>query len=274
MKTKNSLPENIAAITAKKHFTFEDLVEILRFLRCEQGCPWDRAQTHNSIEINLIEEAYELVDAIRKNDPEKMTEEAGDVLLQSLFHAVIGEENGEFTVADVIDGECKKLITRHTHIFGEERAADEQSALVYWEKNKYTEKRLDSAGERVKDVPECLPALLRAEKVQKRAAKFGFEFACADDIKAKIAEEISEFAAATASGDAEAMAEEGGDLLFSVVNLLRFTGVESENALAKSTAKFIERFINTEKLVKADGKQMETLSPIELDRYYNEAKKH
>lgn len=273
MELRRDLPENIKQIVNKEHFTFDDLTEIIRFLRSPQGCPWDREQTHESIEICLIEEAYELIDAIRKKSSEKMTEEAGDVILQSVFHAVMGEEEGSFTMQEVIDAECLKMITRHTHIFGEERVRDSAGALRAWEKNKYKEKHLESAGDRVKDVPECLPALLRAEKVQKRAAKFNFEFENREQVFGKLKEETEEFAEALRAGDEARIAEEGGDLLFAAVNLLRFSGVESERALAASTEKFISRFVETEKLVVADGKEMTELSPEELDRYYNEAKK-
>lgn len=273
MKTREDLPENIKLIVNKEHFSFDDLTEIIRFLRSPQGCPWDREQTHDSIEICLIEEAYELIDAVKKKSAEKMTEEAGDVILQSVFHAVMGEEEGSFTMQDVIDAECVKMITRHTHIFGEECVSDSAGALKAWEKNKYKEKHLESAGERVKDVPETLPALLRAEKVQKRAAKFNFEFGTMEEVFGKLAEETEEFRAALEEKDEAHIAEEGGDLLFAAVNLLRFAGVESERALAASTEKFISRFIETEKLVLADGKKMSELSAAELDRYYNEAKK-
>lgn len=273
MKIRSDLPESVKRIVGKEHFTFEDLTEIIRFLRSPQGCPWDREQTHESIEICLIEEAYELIDAVKKKSAEKMTEEAGDVILQSVFHAVMGEEEGSFTMQDVIDAECVKMITRHTHIFGEESVRDSAGALKAWEKNKYKEKRLESAGERVKDVPETLPALLRAEKVQKRAAKFNFEFENIEDVFGKLKEETEEFAAALGEGDAAHIAEEGGDLLFAAVNLLRFAGVESERALAAATEKFISRFAETEKLVLAGGKKMEDLSPEELDGYYNAAKK-
>lgn len=273
MKIRSDLPESVKRIVGKEHFTFEDLTEIIRFLRSPQGCPWDREQTHESIEICLIEEAYELIDAVKKKSAEKMTEEAGDVILQSVFHAVMGEEEGSFTMQDVIDAECVKMITRHTHIFGEESVRDSAGALKAWEKNKYKEKRLESAGERVKDVPETLPALLRAEKVQKRAAKFNFEFENIEDVFGKLKEETEEFAAALGEGDAAHIAEEGGDLLFAAVNLLRFAGVESERALAAATEKFISRFAETEKLVLAGGKKMEDLSLEELDGYYNAAKK-
>lgn len=273
MKVREDLPENIKRIIGKEHFTFEDLADIIRFLRSPQGCPWDREQTHESIEICLIEEAYELIDAVKKRSPEKMTEEAGDVILQSVFHAVMGEEEGTFTMQEVIDAECVKMITRHTHIFGEESVKDSAGALKAWEKNKYEEKHLESAGERVKDVPETLPALLRAQKVQKRAAKFGFEFQNIEEVFAKLSEETAEFAAALAEKNEARIAEEGGDLLFTAVNLLRFAGAESEQALAAATEKFISRFLETEKLAAKDGKTLGELSAEELDGYYNAAKK-
>ena len=274
MEVRENLPENIKRIVAKKHFTFDDLVDIIRFLRSPDGCPWDREQTHDSIEICLIEEAYELIDAVRKRSAEKMTEEAGDVILQSVFHAVMGEEEGSFTMQEVIDAECVKMITRHTHIFGADAEKDSAAALKSWEKNKYKEKHLESAGERVKDVPETLPALLRAEKVQKRAARYNFDFANAEGAFGKLNEEIAELKAALSQKDEKAVAEEGGDVLFAAVNVLRKVGVESEQALTAATEKFVSRFIETERLAAADGKRAEDLTDEEWDRYYNEAKKH
>lgn len=267
---KKNLPDNIKAILDKKHFTFDDFADIVRFLRSPEGCPWDRAQTHDSIEINAIEEVYELVDAVKSGSPEKMTEEAGDVILQSVLHSVIAEEKGEFTLQDVIDGECVKLITRHSHIFGGDEANDAATALKHWEKNKYTEKKLESAGQRVGDVPAALPALLRAQKVQKRAAKFGMDFTSTEQVYEKLNEEIGEVR--KASGE-DNLKEEIGDLFFTAVNLARVLGVDAETALAASTEKFISRFLAAEKLIEADGKDFDELTPEEVDGYYNAAKK-
>lgn len=270
----DNLNERIKTIVKKQNFTFEDLADIVRYLRSENGCPWDRAQTHDSIEINAIEETYELIDAVKKLSPEKMTEECGDVILQPLFHAVMGEEEGTFTVQDVINGECRKLIDRHSHIFGNDIATDADDALKQWEKNKYAIKKLESAGQRVSDIPNNLPALLRAEKVQKRAAKFNCDFTSDGQIYDKIQEEAEEIRQAKASGDKEKLKEEIGDLLFTAVNLARYYGVECETALSAATEKFISRFLRVEELILKDGKTFGELTPEEVDGYYNEVKKH
>lgn len=266
--------KDIQEIIKKQHFTFDDLVQILKYLRSENGCPWDREQTHKSIELNTIEEAYELVDAVNKASNEKIIEESGDVILQSVFHGVIGEEAGEFTVQDIIDGECRKLIDRHSHIFGSDKAENTEDALKNWDKNKYSEKKLESAGQRISDVPEVFPALLRAQKVQKRASKFNYDFANAMQAFEKLQEELAEVLQAKKSGDKEKIQEEIGDLLFSVVNVARFCEVDSETALKNATDKFINRFLQVEKLIVADGKDFLDLSLEELDNYYNEVKKH
>ncbi len=152
----------------KKRFGFEDFLAILRRLRAPDGCPWDKVQTHESIRINAIEEAYELVDAIDAKDPDKMCEEAGDVLMQAVFHTLIEEEAGNFTATDMVSAVCEKLITRHTHVFGTDKAAGADGALSVWEKNKMTEKHQTTYSDAVNDVPECFPALLRAQKIAKR----------------------------------------------------------------------------------------------------------
>ena len=268
-----TLDERIKEVVKKQHFTFDDLVDIVRFLRSEKGCPWDREQTHDSIEINAIEETYELIDAVKKRSPEKMIEECGDVILQPVFHAIMGEEEGTFNVQQIIDGECRKLIDRHSHIFGQDSAVDAESALKYWEKNKYTEKKLESAGQRVGDVPNNLPALLRAEKVQKRASKFNCDFSSDTQIYDKIKEECEEVRLAKQSGDKDKLKEEIGDLLFTAVNLARYYGVECETALSSSTEKFISRFLQVEELIQSEGKTFSELTPEQVDGYYNEIKK-
>ena len=239
----------------KENYTYGDLVEIVRYLRSENGCPWDRAQTHETLSVNLVEECYELVDAIALKSADKMREETGDVLLQAVFHAVLGEEAGEFTNGEMLNEICRKLITRHTHVFGNDGADGAEEALVNWDKNKYREKGHKSPAESVADVPKPFPALLRAQKVQKRAGKFGFDFESKEQVFGKIAEEL-------------------GDLLFSVVNLARFLEVNAEEALAASTEKFIARFTCMCEEIAADGKEFSALSQGELDVYYDEAKKN
>ena len=270
----NRLPEAIGELLQKENYTYGDLVEIVRYLRSENGCPWDRAQTHETLSVNLVEECYELVDAIALKSADKMREETGDVLLQAVFHAVLGEEAGEFTNGEMLNEICRKLITRHTNVFGNDGADGAEEALVNWDKNKYREKGHKSPAESVADVPKPFPALLRAQKVQKRAGKFGFDFESKEQVFGKIAEELDELKVAVLNGGEGETKEELGDLLFSVVNLARFLEVNAEEALAASTEKFIARFTRMCEEIAADGKEFSALSQGELDVYYDEAKKN
>ncbi len=258
----------------KTRFDFDDLADILRLLRAPDGCPWDRAQTHESIRKNMIEEAYELVDAIDSKDDNKIVEETGDVLMQGAFHAVLGEERGAFTADDVLSAVCEKLISRHSHIFGKDKATDEQSALSVWDKNKLLEKGQKTGADSVRDVPHNLPAAMRAQKVAKRAAKFGYDFKNAFEAAEKVKEELEELLAALREGDAAHIGEEAGDLLFSAVNVGRLAGADCEEALSESTKKFVDRFCRTEELILADGKNMQGMSADELWAYYERAKRN
>lgn len=262
-----------AELLDKKRFDLEDLKEIVVRLRRPDGCPWDKVQTPDSIKMNVIEEAYELVDALDSGDDDKVLEETGDILLQAVFHAVMKEERGAFNLTDVTTGICEKLITRHTHIFGKDKATDEESALSVWEKNKMQEKHQKTYADAVNDVPKGFPAAMRAQKVGKRAAKSGFDFACVEDAAKKVTEELCEFRAAFASGDATETEKELGDLLFAAVNAGRLAGCDCEKALKESTDKFARRFTLTERLASADGKDVRTLTAEEWDRYYLAAKK-
>ena len=257
----------------KERFDYDDLVALLRLLRAPGGCPWDRAQTHESIRRNMIEEAYELVDAIDLQDDAKICEETGDVLMQGAFHSVLGEERGAFTCADVLSEVCGKLIFRHSHIFGEDKASDESGALSVWEKNKREEKGQKTAGDSVSDVPKSFPAAMRAQKVGKRASKWGYDFKDAQEAAEKVKEELSELLAAIGEGDKAHICEEAGDLLFSAVNVGRLAGADCETALRESTDKFVGRFLATEALILQEGKKMEDLSPEELWSYYERAKR-
>lgn len=259
-------------LLTKKRFGFEDVVAILKRLRAPDGCPWDRVQTHESIRINAIEEAYELVDAIDQKDPDRMCEEAGDVLMQSLFHTLIEEEKGNFTVADMLTELCTKLITRHTHVFGEDRAATADGALSVWEKNKMTEKRQHTYSDAVNDVPPCFPALLRAQKIAKRTEKGGWDAATFENFERKFREEYNELKEAVKAGEEAHIAEELGDVLFCTVELGRAAGADCEMALLDTVKKMQARFTAYERLVLADGKDMNALSPEEKDEYYRRAK--
>ncbi len=249
----------------KEKYTFEDLKEIMKELR--QKCPWDRKQTHESLKKYLIEETYEVIDAIDKKDWEALKEELGDLLLQPVFHARLAEEEGKFNIDDVVDHLCKKLIERHPHVFGEERAKSAEEVLQNWEKRKLEKRKSVLEG-----VPKHLPALMRAEKLQKKASKVGFDWKNLEEVKEKVSEEWNEFWSAVQNGNREEIEHEFGDLLFALVNLARFLKIDPEEALQKANERFIKRFSYVEKKVKESGKSWEDFSLEELDRFWKEAK--
>ncbi len=261
------------ALLDKSRFTIDDLKEIIVRLRKPDGCPWDRVQTNESIKMSAIEEAYELVDAIDQNDDEKILEETGDILLQAIFHAVLKEEAGAFDLTDVLTGICQKLITRHTHVFGDDKAKNEEGALSVWEKNKMTEKHQDTFAKAVNDVPKCFPAVMRAQKVGKRASKAGMDFANVQDAAKRVREELDEFFVALDVGDLTETEKEIGDALFAVVNVGRKAGCDCEKALKESVDRFAARFTLAEELALKEGKIVTELSAEEWDRYYLQAKK-
>ena len=256
----------------KKRFTLEDLKEIVVRLRAPNGCPWDKVQTNDSIKMSAVEEAYELVDAIDQEDDDKILEETGDIVLQAVFHAVMKEETGAFNLADVTTGICQKLIFRHSHVFGEDKAGDEGSALSVWEKNKMTEKHQTTFADSVNDVPKCFPAAMRAQKIGKRAAKAGMDFASVEAAAVRLKEEIEEFLEAYRAGDKIGAEKELGDVLFAAVNVGRKAGCDCEKALKESAQRFAARFTLAEKLALADGKTVTELSESEWDEYYQNAK--
>lgn len=256
-------------LTARRRFDFSDLVEIMMALRAEGGCEWDRAQTHESIRINLIEEAYELVDAIDKGSREMMLEEAGDVLLQAVFHTQIALDGGEFGYSDMLTALCRKLLDRHTHIFGSNHAENAEQALGFWTEAKKKEKKYSSDADAMSRVPRCLPALLFAEKVQKIASRSGYDWKDAASAAEKVKEELGELLSA---GKDERL-EEAGDLLFAAVNAVRLSGVEPETALRAAADKFERRFAAAEKLAAKDGKKLSDHTAAELDEIWNAVKK-
>ncbi len=256
----------------KTRFSLEDLQEIIVRLRKPNGCPWDRVQTNASIKMSAVEEAYELVDAIDTGDDEKIQEEAGDILMQAVFHAVLKEETGAFNLTDVLTGVCQKLITRHTHVFGNDHAKDDQGALSVWEKNKMVEKNQVTYADSVNDVPKCFPAAMRAQKVGKRAAKAGLDFVSVEDAAKRVEEELQEFFTAYQKGNATETEKELGDILFSVINVGRKAGCDCEKALKESVERFALRFTKAESLALADGKEVTSLSNEEWDKYYQKAK--
>ncbi|HIC09575.1 MAG TPA: nucleoside triphosphate pyrophosphohydrolase [Aquificales bacterium] len=250
----------------KDRYTFEDLKNIMKELR--QKCPWDKKQTHDSLKKYLIEETYEVIDAIEKRDWQALKEELGDLLLQPIFHARIAEEEGRFNIDDVIDHLCKKLIKRHPHVFGEEEAKTAEEVLKNWEKRKIEERKSVLEG-----VPKHLPALMRAEKLQKKASKVGFDWNNFEEVKEKVFEEWNEFWSAVEKGDKREIEHEFGDLLFALVNLARFLKIDPEEALQKANERFIKRFSYVEKKVKESGKPWEDFTLEELDQFWKEAKR-
>ena len=256
--------------TIKERYQFEDLLKIMEILRSENGCMWDRAQDHHSIRRNFIEETYEVCEAIDNEDVDLLREELGDVLLQVVFHTRIEEEKGTFNIDDVADGICKKLIYRHPHIFGSVDVASTEEILNNWDELKKAEKGQESTTDTLNSVARSLPALIRAEKVQHKAAKVGFDW---DDISGaleKVQEELDEVKRA-ANGDGD-LPEEIGDLLFAAVNVARFADTDPEGALNATTEKFIRRFSYVERAAAAQGKSMEDMTLREMDDLWNEGK--
>lgn len=256
----------------RDRYDFADLVHMVELLRAPGGCPWDRAQTNASIKGNVVEEAYELADAIERDDDDGILEETGDILLQAAFHSLLKEEQGVFNATDATTANVKKLIFRHSHIFGGDSAASESEALGVWDKNKLKEKHMTTFGESVAAVPKNFPACMRAQKVGKRAAKSGMDFLSPVSASEKLWEEVKEMVEAMRKGDKNATFEEAGDVLFAAVNTCRLAGVDCEEALRAATEKFVKRFVECEKLILADGKKMDALDGLELDYYWVKAK--
>ncbi|MGN1104040.1 MAG: nucleoside triphosphate pyrophosphohydrolase [Candidatus Coproplasma sp.] len=256
----------------KERYDYADLVHLVELLRTPGGCPWDRVQTSESIKSNVVEEAYELEDAIERKDDDGILEETGDILLQAAFHSVLKQEEGVFNASDAITANVKKLIFRHSHIFGADKASSESEALGVWDKNKLKEKHMTTFGESVLAVPKNFPACMRAQKVGKRAGKSGMDFLSPVSASEKIWEEVKELVEAMQADDKEAVFDEAGDVLLAAVNTCRLAGVDCEEALRHATDKFVKRFVACEQLVIADGKTMTDLDGLTLDYYWLKAK--
>lgn len=252
----------------------DPLVDLMATLRGEGGCPWDREQDHKSLRRFLIEEAYEVLEAIDQEDDAALVEELGDVLLQVVFHSQIASERGRFSIDDVVRTVVEKLIRRHPHVFGDEHAPDTEAVLKRWQQIKEEEKASRPVAPSLLDgIPRELPALLYAYEVQKRAASVGFEW---DDVQGaleKVAEEASEIAQSAARGEKERVTEEWGDLFFAMVNAARYMGVQPEEALRDATRKFSARFRSIERAAQAAGRALESMSLEEMDALWEEAKK-
>lgn len=256
----------------KDKYSIDDLISIVTLLRAPGGCPWDRAQTHFSIKKNFIEETYEVIEAINKNSAEGLREELGDVLLQVALHCEMEREQGSFDFDDVCNDICQKLIIRHPHVFGDVKADDEKAALSSWDAVKLKTKGMKKQSESMSSIPMELPALMRAQKVQGKAAKVGFDWDNSEGAFNKIQEEINELITAMDQSDSSDIEEEFGDVLFSCVNVSRFIGVDSEEALTRATDKFIKRFTVVEQLAEQKGISMKDSSLEELDLLWDKAK--
>lgn len=256
----------------KDKYEFQDLIEIMKYLRAPGGCPWDMAQTHKSIRSNLIEETYEVVEAIDNEDSELLKEELGDLLLQVIFHSEMAEEDNKFNIDDVVNDICQKLVIRHPHVFGDVSASNSEEALKSWDDVKMQTKSQKKQSQAMDSVSKALPSLMRATKIQKKAAKIGFDWDSVDGALDKVAEETQELKSAIAEGNIENQSEELGDLLFSVVNVSRFIGVDSEKALYDACDKFTDRFRQVEELAASKGIDMKTAELSELDSLWDEVK--
>lgn len=255
----------------KEQYNFDDLLRIMELLRAPGGCPWDREQNHHSIRRNFIEETYEVCEAIDDEDTEHLKEELGDVLLQVVFHTEIEREQGSFDIDDVCDGICKKLIFRHPHIFADTQADTAAEVLRNWEQLKQVEKNQQTATDTLQSVARSLPGLIRAEKLQKKAAKVGFDWDEVSGAMEKVDEELDELRRAMhGDGDPE---EEFGDLLFAAVNVSRFLKIDPERAMEKACNKFTARFAAMEQRAEQEGKALSDLSLTELDELWNTIKK-
>ena len=257
--------------TDKPSYNFQDLIEIVRVLRHPGGCPWDQEQTHRSIRRNFIEEACEVAEAIDEDDPEHLKEELGDVLLQVVFHASIEEDAGRFDLDSVADGVCKKLIYRHPHVFGNVTVSSTGEVLSNWEELKKKEKHQETHADAVDAVARTLPALWRAEKIKKKAAKAGFDWRDVSGALDKLTEELDELRTAALSGRGDPR-EELGDLLLAAVSVARFLDADPEDALHRACDKFSARFRKTEELAEERGLELGELTDGEQSALWTAAK--
>jgi tetrapyrrole methylase family protein/MazG family protein len=254
--------------------TWSSLVQVVSKLRSPDGCPWDREQTHESLKRFLLEETYELFETIDDQDFDAMKDELGDVLLQVLLHAEIAKEQGKFSIDDVITNLREKLVRRHPHVFGDVSANTSEQVLKNWDAIKQTEKAAEERVSALDGVPRVFPALMKAEKIQEKAAKVGFDWDETPDVVEKVHEELAELEKALKTGKQEELEDELGDLLFATVNLSRFIQVDPEFALEKATAKFVKRFHLVEAYAKEEGVDLRDLNLEQLDLLWDRAKDH
>jgi len=255
------------------------LLKIMARLRGPRGCPWDREQTHASLRHHLLEECYEALDALAAGRPGEFQEELGDLLLQIVFHAQLASEAGQFNFDGVAKTIADKLVRRHPHVFGKGRLQTSGEVLRQWEEIKQTEKKTGGRAARraapsvVAELPRSLPALLKADKVQRQVSRVGFDWKHVNDVVAKVEEELAEMKHALAAGPRRQFEEELGDLLFAVVNLARFEGLHAEDLLHRTIAKFVRRFQQVERAVHRQGRRLEDCTLGELDALWDKAKR-
>lgn len=251
---------------------FERLMTIMRRLRAPGGCPWDAEQSHDSLKRYLLEEAYEVLEAIDARNDELLKEELGDLILQPAFHAAIAEEEGRFTMDDILDAICEKLVRRHPHVFGDQEIRDSAAQVENWEKIKKAEKG-EERRSALSGVPPHLPALLKAQKISEKAARVGFDWEHVDQVFAKVLEELKEFEETMLEGNQERMEAELGDLLFAIVNLGRFLAIDPEEALRKTIARFTSRFGHIEASLHSRNMTLKEAGLEEMERLWQEAKR-
>jgi tetrapyrrole methylase family protein/MazG family protein len=289
-RSSRAKPAKVSAVsrTEKRRFgkLFDDLVELQIRLLAPNGCPWDREQTHESLRTYLIEEAYEVLDALESGDPDKFAEELGDLLLQIIFHSELASQAGRFNVGDVIQRVHTKMVRRHPHVFGSDKADSAAQVLKNWEQLKAEERRQERASRGVNasdapddksasllsGIPRTLPAVMEAYQLTRRASRVGFDWPDVAGVLQKLREEIRELESEIASGNTAKIESEAGDLLFSVVNVVRFLKLDPEIALKKANRKFIERFQHMESQSGAAGNKLVNLNAAELDALWNNAK--
>ena len=251
----------------------KDLVDLMATLRGPRGCPWDRKQTTESLKPFLIEETYEVIDALDEGDPAKVREELGDLLFQIIFHAQLAAEKGEFTIGDVIATNVEKMTRRHPHVFGDAKAETAAEVLANWEEIKKKEKGQEQRKSILEGVPRSMPSLIRAHKLQEKAAKVGFDWSRLDEALPKLDEEIAEFKESLQTRDAARIEEELGDIFFMLVNLSRFLEVDPEEALRKTISKFIRRFRYIEESAADAGRSLKEMTLDEMEQLWQESKK-
>lgn len=256
----------------KNHQGLEGLLEIMRKLRSPEGCPWDREQTKDSLKPYVVEEAYEVLEAIEDGSPDKLKEELGDLLLQAVFLSQLADEAGEFNMQDVIDGISEKLVRRHPHVFGGEKKETAQEVIKSWASIKVEEKKGKGPSSVLEGVPRQMPALMRAHRITEKASRVGFDWSSIDEVFKKLEEELQEFEDAVSEKERGRMEDELGDVIFALVNIARFLEVNPEEALKKTVSRFVNRFMYIEEALDSRGVDIRDAGLEEMEKLWIEAK--